>query len=456
VGGLVVDWSVFKAYDIRGVYPEQIDEEAYYRIAKGYVYLFKPKTIVVGMDARLSSPPLKKALTQGFLDAGVDVVDIGKITTDMLYFAVGAYEYSGGVVVSASHNPKQYNGMKLVREHVTAISSDTGLFDIRDLLKEGKDASVTSDKKGTLTERDILDDYLRNVLKSVDPKALKRFRFVANANFGYVSRGVTRLVQELGQDLLPLDFEPDGSFPKGQPDPMQPGNRTETEQLVKNEHTDFGVIWDADADRVMFFDEGGQFISGAYVTALLADILLDKYGRDNAIIFDPRVIWPTLKVVKEKGGRPIISKGGHAFMKDRMRQENALFAGEMSAHYYFRDNFYADNGIIPFLLVLEHLSKLGKSFSEMMAPYMAGHYMSGELNYKVKDIEKVIADVKAKFHGEGTEDYTDGYSLDTPEWRFNIRPSNTEPLLRLNIEARKDGLVEKIKNEIEQIIEETS
>jgi phosphomannomutase len=451
-----VNWSVFRAYDIRGVYPDEIDEKGYYRIAKAYVYLFKPQTIVVGMDARVSSPPLKAALTQGFLDAGVDVVDIGKITTDMLYFAVGAYDYSGGIVVSASHNPKQYNGMKLVREHVTAISSDTGLFDIRDVLKEGKDAAVTSHRKGTRTERDILDDYLRHVLKSIDRTALKRFRFVGNANFGYVSRALARLAQELGQDLLPLNFEPDGSFPKGPPDPMLPGNRAETEQLVQDEHTDFAAIWDADADRVMFVDEGGRFVSGAYVTALLADVLLDKYGHDNAIIFDPRVIWPTLAVVEKKGGRPIISKGGHAFIKDRMRKENALFAGEMSAHYYFRENFYADNGIIPFLLVLEHLSKLGSSFSEMMAPYMAGHYMSGELNYKVKDIEKVIAAVKSKFHGQGTEDYTDGYSLTTPEWRFNIRPSNTEPLLRLNVEARKDGLVERIKSEIEKIIEETS
>ena len=449
----MVDWSVFRAYDIRGVYPDDIDEEGYQRIAKAYVYLFKPKTVVVGMDARLSSPPLKAALTEGFLEAGVDVVDIGKITTDMLYFAVGAYDYSGGVVVSASHNPKQYNGMKLVREKVAAISSDTGLFDIRDVLKEGEDASVKSDKRGTLTERDILDDYLRHVLKSIDRSVIKRFRFIGNANFGYVSRAVAKLVQELGLDMIPLNFEPDGTFPKGPPDPMLPGNRAETEKLVKDEHTDFGVIWDADADRVMFVDEGGQFVSGAYVTAFLADILLEKYGHDNAIIFDPRVIWPTLKVVNEKGGRPIISKGGHAFIKDRMRKENALFAGEMSAHYYFRDNFYADNGIIPFLLVLEHLSQLNKPFSEMMAPYMAGHYMSGELNYKVKDIEKVIAAVKAKFHNEGTEDYTDGYSLDTPEWRFNIRPSNTEPLLRLNIEARKDGLVEKIKSEIEQLIE---
>lgn len=447
-----MDWAVFKAYDIRGVYPDQIDEEGYYRIAKAYIYLFKPKTVVVGMDARLSSPPLKASLIDGFLDAGVDVVDIGKVTTDMLYFAVGEYDYSGGIVVSASHNPKQYNGMKLVREKVTAISSDTGLFDIRDVIKEGKDSGVTSDKKGALTERDILDDYLRHVLKSIDTGAIKRFRFVGNANFGYVSRVVARLVQELNQELIPLNFEPDGSFPKGPPDPMLPENRTEIEKMVKDEKTDFGVAWDADADRVMFFDEDGRFISGAYVTALQADILLEKYGHDNAIIFDPRVIWPTIAVVEKKGGRAIISKGGHAFMKDRMRNENALFAGEMSAHYYFRDNFYADNGIIPFLLVLEHLSKLGKSFSEMMAPYMSGHYMSGELNYKVKDIDKVIAAVKEKYHSQGTEDYTDGYSLDTPDWRFNIRPSNTEPLLRLNIEAHKDGLVDQIKNEIEKII----
>ena len=448
-----MDWGVFRAYDIRGVYPDDIDEEGYYRIAKAYVYLFKPKSMVVGMDARLSSPPLKAALTRGFLDAGVDVIDIGKITTDMLYFAVGASDYSGGIVVSASHNPKQYNGMKLVREKAAAISSDTGLFDIRDVLKEGKDAEVTSDKKGSFTERDILDDYLRHVLKSIDPASVKQFRFIGNANFGYVAGAVAKLAHELKLDLLPLNFEPDGSFPKGPPDPMLPGNRAETEQLVKDEHTDFAAIWDADADRVMFIDEGGRFISGAYVTALLADILLEKYGSGNAIIFDPRVIWPTLEVVNKKGGRPIISKGGHAFIKDRMRKENALFAGEMSAHYYFRENFYADNGIIPFLLILEHLSKLGVPFSEMMAPYMAGHFMSGELNYKVKDIDKVITAVREKYHGQGTEDFTDGYSLETPEWRFNIRPSNTEPLLRLNIEARKDGLVERITGEIEKIIE---
>ncbi len=447
-----MNWDVFRAYDIRGIYPEQIDEEAYYRIAKGYVYLFKPTTMVVGMDARLSSPSLKASLIKGFLDAGVDVIDIGQITTDMLYYVVGASsDYSGGVVVSASHNPKEYNGMKMVREKAAAISSDTGLFDIRDALKEGKNAEVTSDKKGTCTNRDILDDYLKHVLKFIDRSKIKPFTFVGNANFGFVCRPAAKLAQDLGLNLIPLNFEPDGSFPKGPPDPMLPGNRTETEALVRDRGATFGVIWDADADRAMFVDEKGEFISGAYITALLADILLTKYG-SNKIIFDPRVIWPTIDVVKRKGGTPIISKGGHAFIKDRMRRENALFAGELSGHYYFRENFYADNGVIPFLLVLEHLSTQDKPFSEIMKSYMAGHYMSGELNYRVKDIKSVIEQVRQKFHGQGEEDFTDGYSLETAEWRFNIRGSNTEPLLRLNIEARKPDLVDQIRQKIEKII----
>jgi phosphomannomutase len=319
-------------------------------------------------------------------------------------------------------------------------------------LKAGKDAEVTSDKKGTCTERNILDDYLAHVLKSIDRSHIKQFTFVGNANFGYVCRPARKLAETLGLNLIPLNFEPDGTFPKGPPDPMLPGNRTETEALIREKGAPFGVAWDADADRAMFFDEKGEYISGAYITALLADILLTKYGSDNTIIFDPRVIWPTLDIVQRKGGRPIISKGGHAFMKDRMRHENGLFAGELSGHYYFRENFYADNGVIPFLLVLEHLSTHKKPFSEIMAQYQAGHYMSGELNYKVKDVKATIEKVKEKFHGEGTEDFTDGYSLETPEWRFNIRGSNTEPLLRLNIETRKPELVDQIRNQIEEII----
>jgi len=447
-----VNWESFRAYDIRGIYPTDLDEEAYYRIAKAYTYLFHPKTMVVGMDARESSPQLKKALTAAFVDAGVNVVDIGGITTDMLYYAVGSSDYSGGIVVSASHNPKQYNGAKMVREKAAAISSETGLFDIRDALKAEKDKTIVSATKGKVEKKDVLKGYIEHVLSFIDHDVIKPFTLIANANFGYVCYSVQLIAEKLRLKLITLNFEPDGTFPKGPPDPMLPGNRAETEHLTKESHVDFAAIWDADADRCMFLDEKGDFISGAYITAMLADILLTKHGGDNKIIFDPRVIWPTIKVCEQHGAQPIISKSGHAFIKDRMRKENAIFAGEMSAHYYFRENFYADNGMIPFLLILEHLSRSGKPFSEVMRPFMEGHYMSGELNYRVQDVQKTIAAVKDRFSKEGKEDFIDGYSLETNDWRFNIRPSNTEPLLRLNIEARKPGLVEKIRAEAEAVI----
>ena len=447
-----MNWESFRAYDIRGVYPTDLDEEAYYRIAKAYTFLFHPRTMVVGMDARESSPQLKKALTAGFVDAGVNVVDIGGITTDMLYYAVGSSDYSGGIVVSASHNPKQYNGAKMVREKAAAISSETGLFDIRDALKAEKDKTVASDAKGKVENKDVLKGYIEHVLSSIDRDVIKPFTLIANANFGYVCYGAQLIADKLGLKLITLNFEPDGTFPKGPPDPMLPENRAETEHLTKESHVDFAAIWDADADRCMFLDEKGDFISGAYITAMLADILLTKHGGHNKIIFDPRVIWPTIKVCEQHGAQPIISKSGHAFIKDRMRKENAIFAGEMSAHYYFRENFFADNGMIPFLLILEHLSRSEKRFSEVMRPYMEGHYMSGELNYRVEDAQKTITAVKDRFSKEGREDFTDGYSLETNNWRFNIRPSNTEPLLRLNIEARKPGLVERVRAEAEAVI----
>jgi len=449
----IVNWDSFRAYDIRGVYPTDLDEEAFYRIAKAYTYLFHPKTMVVGMDARASGPALKKSLTAGFVDAGVNVIDIGGITTDMIYYAVGSSdEYSGGIVVSASHNPKEYNGAKMVREKAAAISSDNGLFEIRDIIKAGKDLSVTSETKGTVTEKNVLNGYVEHVLSFIDRDLIKPFRVIANANFGYVGGGVQIIADKLGLNLTTLNFTPDGTFPKGTPDPMQPANRAETESMMRQGGFDLAAIWDADADRCTFLDEKGEFISGAYVTALLADVLLTKHGGNNKIIFDPRVIWPTMKVCEQHGAEAIISKSGHAFIKDRMRKENAIFAGEMSAHYYFRENFYADNGVIPFLLVLEHLSRTGQSFSQLMRPYMEGHYMSGELNYRVEDIKKVISEVKARFSSRGTEDFTDGYSLEAEDWRFNIRPSNTEPLLRLNLEAHKPGLIEKLQAEIESII----
>jgi len=254
--------------------------------------------------------------------------------------------------------------------------------------------------------------------------------------------------------MIPLNLEPDGSFPKGSPDPLLPENRVETENLIKESGVDFGVAWDADADRAMFFDETGKFIQGAYITALLSKIMLAKHGHQNKIIFDPRVIWPIKKTVTETGGIPIISKSGHTFMKDRMRSEDALFAGELSGHYYFRDNFFADNGIIPFLLIMEYLSASKKKFSEIMNTFIEGHYMSGEFNYSVGSIKEILDKVRQRYKKYGKEDFIDGYSLESEDWRFNIRPSNTQPLLRLNVEAISEDRVEKIKGEIEKIINE--
>jgi len=445
-----MNYDIFHAYDIRGVYPTEIDEESVYKIALAYAAHFKPATVAVGMDARLSSPSLKQNVINGLIDSGVDVIDIGQVTTDMIYFTVGKYGYSGGIVVSASHNPGQYNGMKLVREKATAISSDTGLFDLRDALKENRVKKPTTNKKGSVKQQDIIEDYVTHVLSFIDTKSIKPFRIVANGNFGYVGRGVKRIVEKLGLTMIPLNMEADGSFPKGAPDPLLPTNRTETEGLIKSSNVDFGVAWDADADRVMFFDEKGEFVSGTYTGALLAQILIEKYGK-GIIICDPRTTWPVLDAVKQSGGETVVSKCGHTFMKDKMRQLNALFATEMSAHYYFRDNYYADNGIIPFLLLLERLSKTGKTLSETMKPFMKGHYMSGEVNYRVKDVKPILEAIKEGYK-QYDQDTMDGLSVEAQEWRFNIRPSNTEPLLRLNIEAKKSELVPKIKEELESYL----
>lgn len=443
--------DIFHAYDVRGIYPDEIDEKTCYDTACCYAELFKPKTMAVGMDARQSGPSLKESLIKGFLDSGVDVVDIGEITTDMLYVAVGKFDYSGGIVVSASHNPAQYNGMKIVKEGVAPLSADTGLYDIRDALRDKPERKPTAGPKGTLSKKEIMDEYIQHVLSFVDAGAIKPFKIVANANFGFACRNIARIAEELNLDIVPLNFEPDGSFPKGPPDPMLKENRAEVEAMIRKEPVDLGAAWDADADRVMFFDERGRFIPGIYVTALLAEILLKK-EKGAKIIFDPRVVWPAFDAVKRNHGVPIMSKAGHSFMKDRMRTEGAIFAGELSAHYYFRDNWNADNGIIPFLLVLEHLSKTGKTLSEVIDPFIKDHYTSGELNHRVPDAKAVIGRIKERFSDRGQEDFTDGYSVEGDTWRFNIRPSNTEPLLRLNVEARNTASLEAIRKEVEEII----
>jgi len=446
-----VNFDIFHAYDVRGIYPEDLDEQACYEIAGCYAELFQPKTVVVGMDARLSSPPLKERIIEGLLDWGVDVIDIGEITSDMLYFAVGKYEYSGGIVVSASHNPGQYNGLKMVKEKAAAISSDTGLFEIRDRLKADPHRKPPAVPKGKRVAKNIVDDYLEHVLGFIDSSRIKPLKLVVDANFGYVSRNLDLLAKRLNLDLIRLHFEPDGTFPKGPPNPMLEQNRIEAKEAVLKNKVDLCATWDADADRVMFLDEKGRFIDGIYITALLAEIMLQKHSGAK-IIFDPRVVWPAFDTVNRMGGVPIMAKAGHAFMKDRMRDENAVFAGELSAHYYFHENYYADNGLIPFLLVLEQLSTVDQPFSEIIEPYLKNHFVSGELNYKVKDSQAVLNRVKEKYNDKGQDDYTDGYSLEAEQWRFNLRLSNTEPLMRLNVEARDPAILKEIRDDLVGLI----
>jgi len=443
-----MDSKIFKAYDIRGIYPTEIDEEAVYCIAQAYVQKFKPKNMVLGKDVRLSSPSLWQAAAEGFLDLGVDVIDIGTIPTDVLYFVVANYGYDGGFTISASHNPREYNGIKMVTKESKPISADTGLLEIRDiavdLMKEGKQKTA---KRGKIIKKEFLNDYKNHVLSFIDTDVLKPIKVLANANFGAAGRFLLETVKDLPITIIPLNFEPDGSFPKGRPDPLIPENRQETTGLIKKEKSDFGVSWDADADRCFFFDESGDFITGCFITALLAKIFLQKYGPGQKIISDPRLVWAIEDIVEEKKGIFVISKIGHAFIKERMRKEDAIFAGETSAHYYFRDNFYCDNGLIPFFLIWELISREKKTLGELIEPLRNKYFVSEELNFKVGNSQKLLQTFKEKF-ADGKMETIDGLSIAYPLWRFNIRASNTEPVVRLNVEAKSKELLDEKTKEV--------
>lgn len=444
--------KIFKAYDIRGIYPTEINEETVYFIAQAYVKKFKPKSVVLGKDVRLSSPSLWQVASQGFLDLGIDVIDIGTVTTDMLYFAVANFDYDGGLMISASHNPKEYNGIKMVGKKAHAISSETGLLEIKKiaslLSKKGKRRGL---KKGKIIKKDFFKNYKAHVLSFIKIKNLKPIKIVANANFGMAGQFFLKIIKDLPIKVAPLNFNPNGHFPKGKPDPMIPENRKETVNLIKKEKPDFGISWDADADRCFFFDEKSEFIEPYFITVLLADYLLEKFGPKQKIIYDPRLIWAIEDAVKIKEGIPLINKAGHTFIKDRMRKEKALFAGEASAHYYFRDNFYCDNGLIPFFLIWELVSNKGESLKTLVEPLENKYFVSGEDNFEVKDPKKVLSNLKNYFkNGKITE--IDGLSVEYPDWRFNIRPSNTEPVVRLNIEARKKEILKEKEKEILELI----
>ena len=459
--------DIFRAYDIRGIFDVDFESNDFYRIARAFADRFQPKTVAVGYDVRESSPQLWQKVVEGLIDSDVDVLNLGQISTDMLYFAVTRYQTDGGIIISASHNPAAYNGMKLVGRHATPISSDTGLYDLRDAI--ANDILFEKRKmrcRGCLQSAQFLEEYLMHLRSFVNLHQLSRKRIVINANSGLAGQIAERLLSGTPIQICDRLFtEPDGTFsqiPAERPDPLRPENRELTMKAVKQTGADLAVAWDADADRCFFFDENGEFVEGCYITALLAEKLLQQKG-NGIVIFDPRAIWAVENAVITRNGRPLLSRCGHSFIKTRMRETNALFAGEASGHYYFRDNFYADNGMIPFLLVLEYLSTNGVSLAESVNRLRSGYPVSGEINFSFetcKHIQDAMEVILQTIHRWGNspciETPIDGLSVRfltnhrafAPEhssWRFNLRESNTEPLLRLNVETigDEDLLIEK-------------
>lgn len=460
-----MDQSIFKAYDIRGIYPEQINELDAYKIATAVCNFLKPSELVVGCDVRLSSPALKRAAIKAITDKGIKVIDVGDISTDMLYFSVGNYGYAGGLTVTASHNPKEYNGMKIVREESKPVSSDSGLFEIRDMAAKLEfDGSVLEGEinENLVEKKDILSDYAHKVNSFADLTSCKPFKIVANPNFGVGGKALDKMLEGLPVEVIKINYNPDGNFPKGRPDPLIPENREEISKLIVEHGADLGVAWDADADRCFFFTEKGEFIEGYFITALLGKIFLAK-SEGETIIHDTRLTWAIEDAIAKAGGKTVATKAGHSFIKERMRKENAIFGGEMSAHYYFRDYFFCDCGMIPFVMMLEMLSKESRTLSEIMHDeFWKEYFVSGEINTQVENVAEVINKIKSKYIENATKvDEQDGISLDftnegnnASSWRFSVRGSNTEPVIRLNVEAKSEKLMEEKCDELLAMVRE--
>jgi phosphomannomutase len=436
--------NCFKAYDVRGRVPEELDEDIAYRIGRAYAAFVKPRVVAVGRDIRASSPMLTAAIMKGLTDSGVDVLDIGIGGTELPYFATFSRKLDGGIMVTASHNPPNYNGMKLVREEARPISADTGLQEIR-ALAEANAFGPPVAARGKVTQVDVKPDYVEHLLSYIDTSALAPLKIVVNAGNGGAGPIVDMLEPHLPIELVKLIHEPDGSFPNGVPNPMIEANRTVTIERLRAERADLGIAWDGDYDRCFLFDELGQFIEGYYIVGLLAQTFLAS-SRGDRIVHDPRLTWNTLDIVSQLGGKAVQSKSGHAFIKQRMREVDAVYGGEMSAHHYFRKFSYADSGMIPWLLITQVMSQRKTSLSQLVGERMRAFPASGEINRKVKDAAAVLARVEAEYvRGSAAVDRTDGLSVELGDWRFNLRSSNTEPLLRLNVESRGDPALMRAK-----------
>jgi len=444
----VLDPKVFKAYDVRGIYSDELDEAGAYAIGRAYVDEFAPRRIAVGRDMRLSSPTMSDAVMRGAADSGADVIDLGLVGTEMTYFAVGELGLDGGIQVTASHNPKAYTGMKIVRRGALPVGGDSGLLDIRTRalgdLSEPKSV-------GSIRQEDIWPRYVERVLSFVDVGAITSLRVVIDAANGMAGVMLPPVLEGLPIDAVHCYFEPDGSFPNHEPNPLLPENREFIERKTVEERADLGVAFDGDADRCFFVDDAGQFVPGDFVTALLAESVLEKEPGAK-IIYDVRASWAVPQTIERAGGVPLVNRVGHAFIKHRMREEGAAFGGEVSGHYYFRDFSQADSGVIPFLLMLELVSRKRRKLSEILAPFRQRYFITGELNTPVADVALKLQELKERFGPEGTVSHLDGLSVDAEDWHMNARPSNTEPLLRLNLEARTPELMERKRDEVLSVV----
>jgi phosphomannomutase len=443
----------FKAYDIRGQIPNQLNPDVAYRIGNATAEYLGAKRMVVGRDIRLSSEELTDAVCNGIMDAGCEVLDIGLGGTEMVYFATADLKADGGIMVTASHNPADYNGLKLVREEARPISADTGLQEIRSSAEQ--DDRAIAANRGVRTTSDIFDKYIAHLLTYIDTTSLKPLKLVINPGNGGAGIAMDGLRNRLPFEFIDVNYEPDGTFPNGIPNPMLLENQSVTSDAVVEHNADMGIAWDGDFDRCFFFDEKGGFIEGYYIVGLLADSIL-KRNPGGKVVHDPRLTWNTLDIVKQAGGEAVQSKSGHSFIKETMRDVDAVYGGEMSAHHYFRDFSYADSGMIPWLLVAELVSTTGKSLCDLVGERQAIYPASGEINREVADVASAIKTIREQYApGAKFVEDVDGISLEFDEWRFNLRGSNTEPVIRLNVESRADKALMQAKvSEILSILDE--
>jgi phosphomannomutase len=446
--------DIFKAYDVRGTYPDQVHEAGARAIGAAFVAYLKASRIGVGRDMRLSSPSIARAFIEGATSQGADVVDYGMIPTDVIYFAVASDGLDGGVQVTASHNPKQYNGMKMVRKEAFPLSGEAGISDIRDMIA-GDTLPPAAARPGRVTKKDVVAPYVDHVMSFIDPHVVRPFNVVLDAGSGMGGLIAPKLFDRLPCRTTRLCFDIDGRFPNHEANPLIEENRRDIVERVVADRADIGIAWDGDADRCFFIDGQGEFISGDFITALLAEAFLLKHP-GSTVIYDLRASHAVRDVVARYGGSSLMNRVGHAFFKRRMRETNAIFGGEVTGHYYFRDNFFADNGFIPALLLLELMSKKGRSLEQLVQPLKQKYFISGEINTKLAGLDAVPAkldEISARYR-DGRQSMLDGISVEYDDWHFNVRPSNTEPLIRLNLEATSQSLMERKRDEVIALIRE--